>query len=283
MARIRTIKPSFFKNEELSGLSFAHRLCFIGLWGQADREGRLEDRPRRLKAEIFPYDDVDVDALLSGLAEKGFVLRYDADGVPAIQVAHFLKHQRPKSDEAHSEIRPPPFGAVPLGDETAPRIGKERSTGKEEEGKGSEGADAAPSPAHLFGVAWNELTSAPIAKVQQITSKRRRHIHARLEELPLTEWRLVFARIEASSFCRGQNDRGWTASFDWVIGSADVAVKVLEGKYDDRKSAAAQTRAGPVPVETWTQECKRIHNGECGLDRWRHCTRKDMEAAKAAG
>jgi len=114
MARIRSIKPSFFTNEDLAELSPWHRLCFIGLWGQADREGRLEDRPRRLKAAIFPYDELDMDGLLNGLAEKQFITRYAADGAAYIAVGHFLKHQRPKSDEPASLI-PAPLLKEPRG------------------------------------------------------------------------------------------------------------------------------------------------------------------------
>ena len=128
MARIRSIKPSFFKNEDLAELSFAHRLCFAGLWGQADREGRLEDRPRRLKAEIFPYDDIDMDSLLSALAEKQFIVRYAADGVAAIAINGFLKHQRPKSDEPASLIASPLL-EHPRGIGAVPRIGKDRGQG----------------------------------------------------------------------------------------------------------------------------------------------------------
>ena len=44
--RARNIKPGFFKNDALAELDFAGRLLFIGLWGIADRAGRLEDRPK---------------------------------------------------------------------------------------------------------------------------------------------------------------------------------------------------------------------------------------------
>ena len=64
MARIRTIKPEFFDDEDIAAMSFQARLAFIGLWLQADREGRLKDRPMRLKARIFPFDDVDMDGIL---------------------------------------------------------------------------------------------------------------------------------------------------------------------------------------------------------------------------
>ncbi len=57
MARTRQISPKFFKHEDLCALSPLHRLLFEGMWCEADREGRLEDRPRRLKAEILPFDN----------------------------------------------------------------------------------------------------------------------------------------------------------------------------------------------------------------------------------
>ncbi len=51
--RARGIKPAFFKNEELAELGTVAQLLFIGLWCLADREGRLEDRPKRIGAEVM--------------------------------------------------------------------------------------------------------------------------------------------------------------------------------------------------------------------------------------
>ena len=104
MARSRNIKPGFFKNELLAELPFEYRILFQGLWCHADRDGRLEDRPKRLKAEIFPYDDVDVDAGLSALAAKGFIVRYEAEGVRCIEVVNFARHQNPHKKEAPSNL-----------------------------------------------------------------------------------------------------------------------------------------------------------------------------------
>jgi hypothetical protein len=115
MARIRSIKPEFFDDEELCALSSWHRLCFVGLWLEADRDGRLEDRPKRLKPHIFPYDDLDIDALLTTLAESGFILRYTVDGRSYIQIVNFARHQLPSRDEPPSEI-PMPTGE--LGDQS---------------------------------------------------------------------------------------------------------------------------------------------------------------------
>jgi len=133
MARIRTIKPGFFLNEELAALPFQWRLLFIGLWTQADRAGRLEDRPARIKAVLFPYDDLDVNDGLGCLANAGFIVRYDRDGGQFIAIPKWDKHQQPHIKEADSEI-PPQHSAstVPAPDEPVGREGK--GTGKEQEG-----------------------------------------------------------------------------------------------------------------------------------------------------
>ncbi len=95
MARARNIKPGLFENEELAELGPFDRLLFIGLWTLADREGRLEDRPKRIKMKLFPGDDYDVDEGLAALADKGFVTRYEVQGYAVVEVANFLKHQKP--------------------------------------------------------------------------------------------------------------------------------------------------------------------------------------------
>jgi hypothetical protein len=107
MARARNIKPGFFRNEMLAELSPLTRLLFAGLWTVADKAGRLEDRPKRIKADVLPYDDGDVDGMLSELADAGFILRYSIGESRYIQVLNFNKHQNPHIKEAESEIPAP--------------------------------------------------------------------------------------------------------------------------------------------------------------------------------
>ena len=107
MARARNIKPGFFKNEDLGELTPVVRLFFIGLWCVADREGRFEDRPRRLWAEIMPYDHYEGEAAMEQLAARGFVVRYEVDGMRCAQIVNFLKHQTPHCKEAPSIIPGP--------------------------------------------------------------------------------------------------------------------------------------------------------------------------------
>lgn len=107
MARARNIKPKFFTNQELVELPFSTRLLFIGLWTLADRAGRMEDKPKRIKMEIFPADNVDVDAALNELQSAGLIQRYAANGTRYLAVLAFLKHQNPHHKEAASTIPEP--------------------------------------------------------------------------------------------------------------------------------------------------------------------------------
>lgn len=107
MSRARNIKPGFFKNELLVELAFEYRLLFVGLWTMADRAGRLEDRPTKIRMELFPADSVNVDAGLKALHDAGFILRYEVDGKRLVQVLAWDKHQNPHIKEAKSTLPAP--------------------------------------------------------------------------------------------------------------------------------------------------------------------------------
>ncbi len=105
--RIRQVKPEFFNHDGLASLPPLHRILFAGLWCISDREGRLEDRPVRIKALVLPYDSVDVDPMLSDLEKGGHIIRYEADRKKCIAIPSWQKHQRPHHQEAPSIIPPP--------------------------------------------------------------------------------------------------------------------------------------------------------------------------------
>lgn len=111
--KARMLRPGFWINEDLGSLPPMARLLFAGLWGLADREGRLEDRPRRIASEVFPYDaGVDVAALLDQLVASGFVHRYEGDGRQLLWLPTFLVHQRINEHEAKSKLPACPLEAA---------------------------------------------------------------------------------------------------------------------------------------------------------------------------
>lgn len=107
MARSRNIKPGFFTNDELAECLPLARILFAGLWTIADKEGRLDDRPKKIKAMVLPFDDVDCDVLLQQLHNHKFINRYQVNGDSYIQVTNWKKHQNPHCKEAASEIPEP--------------------------------------------------------------------------------------------------------------------------------------------------------------------------------
>jgi hypothetical protein len=98
--RARNIKPGFFLNEKLADVDYQTRLLFIGLWCYADREGRFEWRPKKIKAAIFPYDNITVDELLCNLMSLHFVTKQGDVGY----VENFKVHQSPHPHEAKSKL-----------------------------------------------------------------------------------------------------------------------------------------------------------------------------------
>lgn len=91
-------------NEDIIELPYEARLLFIGLWTLADREGRLENRPKKIKMSLFPADDINVAEQLENISKFGFIELYNADGIDVIHIVNFVKHQNPHGLEKDSEL-----------------------------------------------------------------------------------------------------------------------------------------------------------------------------------
>ena len=161
MARIRTIKPVFFKHERLYELEretgLPMRVAFAGLWTQADREGRFEWRPRRLKTDILPYDEIDFALILNALADAEMVQRYEVDGKEYGFIPSWHEHQQVNKREQASRLPDPgqcahPSKQVHAHDESSGEREGERE--KDSEPIGS--ADAEALKARVMGplAAW---------------------------------------------------------------------------------------------------------------------------------
>lgn len=124
--RTRNIKPGFFKNDILGSLPPLCRILFSGLWCLADREGRLEDRPMRIKAEILPFDNCDMEALLAVLDENGFIKRYKVGNDKFIEITKFYLHQHPHMKEPESVIPSPEEAKDAFYESTEDETGKEK-------------------------------------------------------------------------------------------------------------------------------------------------------------
>lgn len=112
MARIRTVKPEFWSSEQVVSCSIPARLLFIGLWNFCDDSGVHEAKPRRIKMEIFPDDDLspdEIQALIDELIDQDLVRRYSAGDRDYLIVTGW-HHQR---IDQPTFKHPLPCGTVP--------------------------------------------------------------------------------------------------------------------------------------------------------------------------
>jgi hypothetical protein len=167
MARIRSIKPSFFRSEDVSALPFRARLTWIGLWTHCDDAGRTKDNARLIKGDVWPLDQVslrDIEDDLDTLAAHGRIVRYEVDAKRYLEIVNWHVHQAiskptpsripgpsagrvltfeepPEPDEDLDEEQPDDDGTsnsgrTPVG---LPESSGRAPVGKGKEGKGGEG------------------------------------------------------------------------------------------------------------------------------------------------
>lgn len=99
MARSRNIKPSFFVNEQLADNEPLGRILFAGLWTIADFQGNLEWRPRRIKTQLLPYDNCDINELAINLDKSGLIRFYSDGDLMYVNIKEFVIHQNPHKNE----------------------------------------------------------------------------------------------------------------------------------------------------------------------------------------
>lgn len=79
MARMRTIKPEFWTDSTMVRMSPLARLLYVGMWNFSMCDnGHLEDDSMRLKLQILPVDNCDVDELLEELFKFDRIVRIKA-------------------------------------------------------------------------------------------------------------------------------------------------------------------------------------------------------------
>ena len=133
MARIRTIKPEFWVDEKVVELTPWARLLFIGLWNFTDDQGYIDDKPVRLKMQVFPGDSVNISELVSELVNAGLLDRYESPVGPVLKVRNWERHQRV---DKPGKPRFPADSVKPREDSRNPRESSP-AEGKGREGKGA--------------------------------------------------------------------------------------------------------------------------------------------------
>lgn len=241
MARSRNIKPSLFKNEILGTADPLLTILFESLWCLADREGRLEDRPLRIKAETFPYrDNIDVNGYLTELERLEFICRYTVENQAFIQVLKFTEHQSPHKTEKKSKIPPPPS-------ETQQNQGLQGCTVKEP--LKNDGLTAALPP-DSFNRIPDSLERGAFSKGQNSSSPNGEKSSRKKFTPPTVEEVRDYCRergnsVNAISFVNFYQSKGWK-----VGGSAMKCWKSCVHTWEQRDKETQTQATGSEPV--WT-------------------------------
>lgn len=95
---------------------------------------------------------------------------------------------------------------------------------------------------------WNE-TCPGFPKLFTISEARKNKMRLRIAEMGGLEKALplikqIFEKMQQSKFLKGDNKRGWKASFDWLFENDKNWVKVYEGNYDNKPEQTVATRYG---------------------------------------
>lgn len=121
--------------------------------------------------------------------------------------------------------------------------GNTKQHSKGEESKGEEKKrEEIRYPYQDIADKWNSICGAYLPKVLKLSEARKQKIKARLKEIGNREaWmptiEAIFEEVAASDFLKGRNDKGWTATFDWLFDSPKNWVKVLEGNYSNHRGS----------------------------------------------
>lgn len=76
-------------------------------------------------------------------------------------------------------------------------------------------------------------TCVSFPRLTRLSEKRKRAIKARLRKYSIDDIKRVFELAEESDFLKGENNRNWSATFDWMMNDANMA-KILDGNYKNK-------------------------------------------------
>jgi len=112
MARKRQLDPEFFKDEDMADIPFEGRLFYAGTWCFCEDTGVFEVKHRTLKAEIFPYDNLDTKSLYEQLRDKGMYVEYSVNGAIYAFIRGFHNRQTIQwPSQSFLPLPPKPFVA----------------------------------------------------------------------------------------------------------------------------------------------------------------------------
>ena len=228
MARIRTIKPDFWKHELISELSAEGCLLAIGILNYADDEGYFNANPKLIEAELFPLRKLktSIQVLLEELTKINYIsLAGTPDGRTYGVVNTFLEHQVINRSKP-SKIK----GLVQFSEQSLTNHGLITDESLLE-GKGKEGNREGDSQPIDSAKVISTYCSLLDKKVLSVSKERTRAISQFLKTYTLEQWVQAMQKVKNSDWMQNE----WTAwDIDWLLNLKNFE-KVMQGNYDSKK------------------------------------------------
>ena len=257
--RIRTIKPEFWRSEDIAALSVEDRLLFIGLWSYVEDNGVGRDEPQLIQCDLYPLDtfteaSVRTHGGLMRLSQQGLITRFEGpDGRRYLQINSWDKHQKinrpskPRFPQYNAEnctlTEPSVNPHCTLAEGSLP----EQGTGNREQGTGKDTPFSPPHETEAAETASAELVtvSADAAPATANTSKPSKSSKARGARLP----------------------DGWQpdqALADWTRANAPAAATTLEVErfrdyWTAQPGAKGRKTDWAATWRNWARRCQEQH------------------------
>ncbi|WP_190242378.1 MULTISPECIES: hypothetical protein [Rhodococcus] len=166
--RIRSIKPEFYRSDDIDALDWESRFLFIALWSYVDDNGVGLDKLASIAADLFAGDlerdpqetFARVSRGLQTLSEAGRITRYTVDGKAYLHITNWEKHQRiDKPNKARYPL--PTSDNAEIGETVAKPSRQSRETPAPGTGEqGNRGTDKTRAPASPDAAALFEPDTA---------------------------------------------------------------------------------------------------------------------------
>ncbi|WP_280393113.1 hypothetical protein [Nocardia wallacei] len=262
--RIRSIKPEFWRSDDIDALAWDQRLVFIGLWSYVDDNGVGLDKLASICADLFagdmerePNETLNrVSTALKVFAERGLIQRYTVADKAFLYIVGW-GHQRVVNPNRPRYPRPPTSDyaesneslnsdSLEAGESLIPVTGEQSNRGTEE--KDSRGE---PAPKDCYPAAFTEWwRHYPIKRGKRKALAAWQRARKRATDKELIEGAIRYANDPNRVDEYTKYPEGWLNGDHWL----DPPLPPRRGRKPDAESVSADIRAAAARLASRSQE-----------------------------
>ncbi len=256
----RLLKEKICTSESINQLSWIEEAFFYRLIVNCDDYGRMDGRIPILKARLFPLKSVteqQVESVVNKLVTVGIACRYIVEDKPYLQLATWEQYQNVRAKKSkYPAPEEGTFTHLQVSESSCIQLNTSANKSPRNPNPnpnphplpspdGLEVAEAVPY--QKIQDAYNDICTR-LPAVTKLSDKRKKTVNARLREHGFDNIVRVFELANESDFLCGCGDRGFKATFDWLM-KPDNFLKTLEGNYTNQPQNYPPTAQGVAKTE----------------------------------